>query len=135
MKIVGALCGAVLGIALIAGGIWYLRQPDSAPTPASAFAQPKPPAQQSLTVATEPFREIDLPESTRQQIYRDYRTAKGSAVGQPIPMPKEWASRKAVDATLGNIVDRELTLHASIHNIQVDDVVEIIKEGNAKKWN
>ncbi len=135
--IAGGLVG-VLGIGLISGGVWYLRQPDSTPTTTSAVAtQPATPATPlALNDVTpmESYREVDLPESTRQQIYRDYRTAKGSSVGKPIPMPKQWDSRQAVDATLSNVLDRELTLHASIHNIQVDDVVQIIKEGNAKEW-
>ena len=137
-KIIGGMLVAGLGIGLITGGMWYLRQPDATTTTSRTVsteqATPVSPVPQGKATPIKPYREIDLPESTRQQIYRDYRTAKGSSVGKPIPMPKDWDSRKAVDATLTNMLDRELTLHASIHNIQVDDIVQIINEGNAKGW-
>lgn len=137
----GAVAGVIL-ILVIAGGVFWLinrptTSPATTPQPAKLVQQARSQATESPTPqppVSEPYREIDLPESTRQQIYRDYRTAAGSSVDKPIPLPKDWNSRKALDATLNKILDRELTLHASMHNIEVDDVIEIIKEGNAKRW-
>ncbi len=116
-------------IAIVGGGLWMLAQPAPTPPPKSV-----PVVQQTQPVNAEPYREIALPESTRQQIYHDYRQAAGSTVEKQVPIPKDSAVRGALGRTLGQTLDREITLHASIHNISEDDVKEIIKEGNAKQW-
>jgi hypothetical protein len=135
VKVVGGVVGALLVLAIVVGAVRYLTQSDSRTgQPLGQASNPAPAARPTPVATPEPYREIKLPESTRQQIYRDYRTAAGSSVEKPIPLPKDWDSRKALDATLNKVLERELTLHASMHNIEVDDVIEILKEGNAKKW-
>lgn len=134
-KMVGGVVAALLVLAIVVGASWYLTQSNSRTGQTLGQASSSAPvAMPSPVATTEPYRVIKLPESTRQKIYRDYRTAANTSVEKPIPLPKNWDSRKALDATLNKVLERELTMHASMHNIEVDDVIEILKEGNAKKW-
>ncbi len=134
-KLAGGVFSTLLVLAFVCGAVWYLSPatPDAVPL---SDPTPKPVtiAKQAEAPPPESYREISLPESTRQKIYRDYRMSAGTSVEKPIPLPKEWKSRQALDATFNSILERELTLHASVHNISVDDVTEILKEGNAKQW-
>ena len=82
------------------------------------------------------FRVVNLPEEQRRRIYDDYRAVARTTVEAPLALPQQWKKpRAAVENTLEGIYDRELMRFAALHDITVDDVKEIIKEGDAKVWD
>jgi hypothetical protein len=83
----------------------------------------------------EPYREVRLPEQTRKRIYDDYRKVARTTVEKPLLMPQGSPPRKMMEDMLQKTFDRELRRFAALHNIDVDQVHEIIKEGDAKKWD
>ena len=80
------------------------------------------------------YREVDLPESTRQQIYRDIRTAEKTTVGAKVPLPKDSDIGRFWQENMQKVMNREFTLHTLLNDITEADLKEIIKEGNAKDW-
>lgn len=80
------------------------------------------------------YRVVDLPESTRQKIFRDYSLMIGSSLGSNKKVPKSGAAGQALNKTLGSIVDREVTHFALQNNITEEDVAQIYAEGKAKGW-
>lgn len=137
-KLVGTILGVLLLLSVVGGAAWYFSQSEPRGNSETLLAlQPttstSPPAA-TIAPPVEPYREISLSEETRKQIYRDYRLASKTTVEKPIPLPKKWDSRAAVDATMNIVLEREIMLHATAHNVSSDDIAEVIKEGNAKKW-
>ena len=99
--------------------------PPPAPVPTIAMAP---------TDATPTYREVDLPESTRQEIYFDYRKLVESSTEKKIMILKDSPVNKSLQSMLGKTVDREITHFSLIHKITEEDVRQIIAEGDAKKW-
>jgi len=137
-RLVRNIIGALLLVGIVGGAAWYFTQSESSGSSETLLTQQARPSarQQPVAIATpaEPYREIKLPELTRKQIYRDYRLASKTTVEKPIPLPKKWDSRAAVDATMSAVLENQITLHANINNVSNEDIAEVIKEGNAKKW-
>jgi hypothetical protein len=105
------------------------RQPPPSQTSASQVEDTIKPA------IPEPYREIDLPEETRRRIYDDYRRMARTTVEVPLPLPQGTKVRASLEDTLGKAHDRELLHFAALHDISVDEVQEVIKEGDAKRWD
>lgn len=80
------------------------------------------------------YRVVDLPESTRKAIYRDYSKMIASSFGKAKKIPKGGAIGQALNQTLGQTVDREVTSMAIIHGITEEDIAQIYAEGQAKGW-
>ena len=83
----------------------------------------------------EPYREIRLPEDTRRRIYNDYRQVARTTVETPLILPQGTKARASLEDMLQKTYDRELMRFAALHDISVDDVKEVIKEGDAKVWD
>lgn len=81
------------------------------------------------------FREIRLPEETRKRIYKDYRSVARTTIEKPLPLPQGSAARAPLERMLQQTLDRELNRFSALHNISLDDVNEVIKEGDAKVWD
>ena len=90
---------------------------------------------QTATVDPLPsFREVKLPESTRKKIYYDYRQAASSSVEKKVFLPKDSKASQILSGTMEKIVDREVTAMAIMHKVKDEDILEIVKEGDAKGW-
>lgn len=83
----------------------------------------------------EPYRVVDLPEEQRRRIYDDYRKVARTTVEKPLILPQGTRPRKLLEDTLQKTFDREINRFAALHNIEIEDVEEIIKEGDAKNWD
>lgn len=83
----------------------------------------------------EEYRVIRLPEQTRRRIYDDYRKVARTSVETPLMAPQGTHLRQATEGMLQGVFDRELARFAALHDISVDDVREVIKEGDAKGWD
>tara|TARA_R110002049_G_scaffold72490_7_gene187590 strand:- start:173153 stop:173752 length:600 start_codon:yes stop_codon:yes gene_type:complete len=120
-----------IGIAMfVSGSPEPVAEPIAQPQPPTVAAAPKP-----VPVQTAPtFREVDLPESTRQAIYLDYRKLVESSTEKKVMIMKESPVNKSLQNMLGKTVDREIVHFALIHKISEDDVLQIIAEGDAKQW-
>ncbi len=125
----GLVGGAMLMMAMIGLLVFLLGRPaDSTQVSAEVEETIKP-------ATPEPYREIDLPEETRRRIYSDYRKMARTTVEQPLPLPQGGAARASLEDMLQKTHDRELMHFAALHDITVDDVKEVIKEGDAKVWD
>lgn len=132
--------GALAMAALVGGGLLLMiligtvvivvgRSPTPSPTAATENEETIKPRQ------PEPYRVVDLPEATRRRIYDDYRKVARTTVETPLILPQGTRPRKLLEDTLQKTYDRELNRFAALHDINVDDVQEIIKEGDAKNWD
>ena len=81
------------------------------------------------------YRVVNLPEETRRRIYDDYRTVARTSVEAPLALPQSGKLRRTMEGTLEGVFERELARFAALHDITVDDVKEVIKEGDAKGWD
>jgi hypothetical protein len=125
----GLVGGAMLMLAMIGLLVFLLARPEDS-TQVSAEVE------ETIKPATpEPYREIDLPEETRRRIYNDYRKMARTTVEQPLLLPQGGAARASLEDMLQKTHDRELMHFAALHDITVDDVKEVIKEGDAKVWD
>ncbi|MCC9601174.1 zinc-ribbon domain-containing protein [Stieleria sp. JC731] len=131
---------AVLGVSFIAMailiGMTFLRVTDAQEEAAKADqiaaeqqAQAEIEAKKNLE-----YRVVDLPESTRQQIYRDYSAMTNSMNRNSKKIPKSGAAGKAFNSLMQKTADREATHFALMHNITEEDVMQIVIEGQAKDW-
>jgi hypothetical protein len=126
----GLVGGLMMLMALIGLVVFVLSRPPD-PTQVSAI-EPEP----TIKPATpETYREIDLPEETRRRIYDDYRSVARTTVEVPLPLPQGTQARASLENTLQKTYERELLHFAALHDISVDDVKEVIKEGDAKIWD
>ncbi|MCA9136087.1 MAG: hypothetical protein KDB00_04995 [Planctomycetales bacterium] len=83
---------------------------------------------------TPTFRVVNLPESTRQSIYRDYKRMIESSFGSTKKIPKSGVAGQSLNKMLGSTVDRDVTQMALIHKISEEDIAQIYAEGEAKGW-
>jgi predicted RNA-binding Zn-ribbon protein involved in translation (DUF1610 family) len=130
LALVGLIGGGIVLMALV-GTMFVIFNRDAPPaavvtTEAEPTIEPGEPAS---------YRVVNLPEATRRRIYDDYRAAARTTTEKPLPLPQNSPARKLLEDTLQKTLDRELTHFAVLHNIEVDDVREIIKEGDANDWD
>ena len=130
--------GSVLALLAIAGiAIAFFVGVPEEPAPEPVVQKPVQPVAvvEEPPVEVEPnYREVKLPESTRKLIYREYRMLVSSSTEKKIPVMKGSPVERTLSHTLGKTVDREITHWALIHNITEDDVMQIVAEGDAKRW-
>lgn len=81
------------------------------------------------------YQVIRLQESDRKKLYSAYRGVARTTVEKPLPLPQGSPPRKALEVMLQQTLDRELMRLAALYNISIDDVNEVIKEGNANYWD
>jgi hypothetical protein len=123
-SVFGLFAIAAIGIVLFTGGD---EEPKPDPQPqATQIAEPPK--------AKGPYRVVDLPESTRRNIYRDYRLTAGSSVEKKVMVPKDSVAAKTLAKTMGAHLDRDITLLALLNNISEEDVLQIVAEGDANGW-
>ena len=141
--IVGAVISGLV-LLLIVGGIAFvlLKQPAEETTASSAPAEPpadvpeEEPVAASSPESTEPsYRIVELPESTRRKIYDDLRAAARTSTEKPLLIPQGTGLRKNMEGNLEQIFEREITRFAAIHDVEADDIEQIIAEGDAKGWD
>lgn len=121
--------GAMLMIAMIGLAIVILNRE---PNPATATSQVE---ETIKPLKPEPYRVVNLPEETRRRIYKDYRAVARTSVEKPLAVPQGTKVRQNLEVMLQQAFDRELMRFAALHDITVDDVKEVIKEGDAKVWD
>lgn len=102
------------------------------PSPATATSQVE---ETIKPLEPEPYRVVNLPEATRKRIYKDYRAVARTSVEKPLAVPQGTKVRQNLEVMLQQTFDRELMRFAALHDITVDDVKEVIKEGDAKVWD
>lgn len=83
---------------------------------------------------TPEFRVVNLPETTRQSIYRDYKKMIGSSFGKAKKIPKGGVAGQSLNSMLGSTVDRDVAQMALIHGVSEEDIAQIYAEGQAKGW-
>ena len=81
------------------------------------------------------YEEIRLPESTRKKIYDDYRAVARTTLEKPLPLPQGSPPRAAMEKMLQQVFDRELIRLAALYRISESEIGEVIKEGDAKRWD
>ena len=121
--------GAIVLLAIVGMSIAF-----SLPTKEKKQSEPA-----AETVAAEEppadFRVVTkLSEKTRQEIYFDYRRMAASSIEKKVFVAKDSPVGKALDDMLHKTVDREITHFSLIHNVTEDDIMQIVAEGDAKKW-
>lgn len=128
--VAGLVGGAMLLIAMAGIVVIVLnRQAEPSPTAQAEVEDTIKPS------TPEPYRVIDLPEETRRRIYKDYRNVAVTTVERPLILPQGTKPRESLEDMLQKTYDRELARFAALHDITVDDVKEVIKEGDAKVWD
>ncbi|WP_182869713.1 hypothetical protein [Stieleria mannarensis] len=134
--VVGGVAGlAVVGLILLvvfSGG--SADEPEKPEVPMRSQAQVVEDLKLDETPGETEYREVDLPESTRQKIYRDYSQMIASSFGKAKKIPKSGVAGQTLNKTLGAVVDREVTHMALTHGITEEDVAQIYAEGQAKGW-
>ena len=120
---------AILGISLVL----FLPVTEDATTDPVSNSKPE---EIDVAVVESPssYREVDLPESTRKQIYWDYRLMAKSSIEKKLMIPKDSPVRSSVEGMLQKTVDREVKHFSLLYNISEDDVMQIVAEGDAKQW-
>lgn len=83
---------------------------------------------------TPQYRVVDLPESTRKQIYQDYKKMIASSFGKAKKIPKSGVAGQTLNSVLGDVVDNDVTKMALIHGISEEDIAQIFAEGEAQGW-
>ncbi|TWU46344.1 hypothetical protein Poly51_57400 [Rubripirellula tenax] len=127
--VAGLVGGAMVLLAFIGLTVMMLGQ---SPPPSAASTEPE---ETIKPRQPQPYRVVKLPEEQRMRIYADYRTVARTTVETPLILPQGTRARKSLEVMLEKTYDRELVAFAALHDIEVDDVQEIIKEGDAKVWD
>jgi hypothetical protein len=126
--IAGLVGGVMMLFAILGLGLILLnRQPP--PTPVAEVEETIKPA------IPEEYRVIRLPEEHRRRIYKDYRGVARTTVEKPLILLQGTKPRKMLEDMLQATYDREMMRFAALHDITVDDVKEVIKEGDANVWD
>lgn len=129
--LIAGLVGGGMALMATLGLVFFLLNREPSPAEVAAVE-----VEQTIKPATpEPYREINLPEETRRRIYNDYRKVARTTVEKPLILPQGTRARATLEDTLQKTYDRELLHFAALHDITVDDVKEVIKEGDAKQWD
>jgi hypothetical protein len=127
VPLIAGLAGVVVFLAIAGLAIIFLLPTKDPPAPSQVDAVPS-----DTAVAT--YREVKLPESTRQKIYFDYRRMVASSTEAKLLIPKGSPVQVRLQETLETIVQREITHFALIYKVSEDDIMQIVAEGDAKKW-
>ncbi len=134
VALVGSFIAAAMAFLAVIGiliSFFFAREettssPSTSPTVAEETIKPSTP---------QPYRTVKLPEEQRHRIYDDYRAVAKTTVEKPLAIPQGTKVRANLEVMLDQTFERELSHFAALHDIPVDDVKEIIKEGDAKNWD
>ena len=131
LLIIGGIVAGAIMLLVFAGVILVIlnREPAKKQTAATEVEETIKPA------TPQEYREIKLPEEARKRIYADYRKVAKTTVEKPLALPQGTKMRANMEDMLQKTFDRELAHFAALHDITVDDVKEVIKEGDAKIWD
>lgn len=106
------------------------------PDASESEGETDPPSQEAPSETPKiTYEEIRLPESTRKKLYSDYRAVARTTLEKPLPLPQGSPPRAAMEKMLQQVFDRELTRFAALYRISESEVREVIKEGDAKRWD
>lgn len=131
LAIIAAMVGGAMVLLVIVGISAILLS--STPAPSTTAVDE---TVETIKPATpQPYRVVKLPEEQRRRIYDDYRKVARSTVETPLMLPDGTRVRASVENMLQKTYERELVHFAALNDIDVDDVHEIIKEGDANVWD
>ena len=126
---IGGLIGGAIMLLVFVGIILVVLNREGEPTASAEVEETIKPA------TPEEYRIINKDEETRRRIYADYRKVARTTVEKPLILPQGTKARQNLEDMLQKTFDRELMHFAALHDITVDDVKEVIKEGDAKVWD
>ncbi|MEM9644654.1 MAG: hypothetical protein AAF989_06655 [Planctomycetota bacterium] len=93
---------------------------------------PEPDPDDVVWVAPE-YREINMPEEKRKSIYMDTRKTAATSIEAPLLLL--GVARTTMEKTLQQTYDAELRKLAALHDIPIEDMKQLVNEGDAKKWD
>lgn len=129
------VAGGVAALAVIGLiGLTFLGGESSSNDSPAAGSSEQTVAEESPLPIPSEYRVVDLPETTRMSIYRDYKQMMASSFGKAKKVPKSGAAGQALRGMLQSTVEREVTHMALIHGVSEDDILQIVAEGEAKGW-
>lgn len=126
------LVGGVMLLMMMIGLFVFLLGGKPDPKSSTAEAQVEDTIKPAIP---EEYRVVNLPEEARKRLYDDYRKVARTTVEKPLILPQGTRPRQSLEDMLQKTFDRELMRFAALHDISVDDVKEVIKEGDAKQWD
>jgi len=132
VKLIAGVLGGILVLAALGAGgyYWWSNRPTPTAQAAPVAAEPD----EDDVVWTPPeYREIAMAEPDRKRIYMDTRAAAIMSIEKPLLLI--GPPRVTMEKSLQAIYDRELQTQAALHDISVDDIRQIVNEGDAKKWD
>lgn len=131
----GMLVTGLIGVVVIQG--WdFSSIEDAASAPAENTANVEAPSDESLASPPnepEPYRIVNVSESKRRRIYKDCCDARTATQNQ-LQLPSGSIAQTSFDGLMGQILERELKRFAAIHDVRLEDMYEVMKEGDAKNW-
>lgn len=130
-----AIIAAMVGGAMVLIAIMGISAMILSSTPAPSEVVSDEVAETIKPRTPEPYRIVKLPEEQRRRIYDDYRSVARTTVETPLMVPQGTKVRASLENMLEKTYDRELVRFAVLHDIEVEDVLEIVKEGDAKVWD
>lgn len=80
------------------------------------------------------YREVNLPEEHRKRIYDDYRKMARTTIEKPLLLPDSKV-RDNFEEMLQKTNDNGVMQLAELNNITIDDMHQIVAEGDAKNWD
>lgn len=130
--------GAILIIVLAGLLYWVFRSQPSTAEPqveaaAEASAADKPVLQEPTQAELDALVIVDLPEETRRRIYDQVRKTAVMSVEKPLMMPEQI--RGSTERTLQGVYDESLQQLAALHDVSVEEVEQIVVEGDTKNWD
>lgn len=143
LPMVGAAIGAIVGFIVMFAVVTFLLSSNSQdddvaknePIASESKSGVSASAAQAASQAVGDYREVNLPIDTRKRIYDDYRKVARTTVEKPLLGKPGSAMRMPLENMLDATFERELLRFAALHDVSVDDIKEIIKEGDAKVWD
>ncbi|MEO1618727.1 MAG: hypothetical protein AAFV88_22950 [Planctomycetota bacterium] len=79
------------------------------------------------------YVKVDLSETRRREIYREYKQMMGRSIGKSEEIPNGTAGQ-AFKGMLGNTMKREITRLSLWYGITEEEYMHIVGEGQAKEW-
>lgn len=129
--------GAVSTVFLVSSGPATNQKPDPVITPPQDDTKATDSSDTGNLDDDQPvnYRIIRLSEEMRKKVYLDYRSVARTTLEKPLPLPQGSPPRQALEDMLQKTFDREIMRFAALHRISVEDIHEVIKEGDAKQWD
>lgn len=126
-KWIGAVVGLVLFLGIVGAVGYYLWTREPAEQVASGPPEP------DVEWTPPEYVEIDMSEPDRKRIYMQMREAAVKTIEKPIPLPE--GLRESLERTLQMEWEREIAKQAALHDVDKEDIQQIVNEGDAKRWD